>query len=281
MGISHLIQALNLHLNTARLGVRRRLKRLDRILQLKSMRNQLLQINNTALVQPDSLGPCIAVAVLELEVDLAGAKAHEGDFDFVFADANDEDFAAELDGLDGAVDGAFDASAFHGVRGLDALGELEDGGLEVFGGVAEFDLVGEDVGDKLFGEIEASLVDICDDEWGGARGLTAEESDEADGSRTAYDDGVAEADVGAVHACEGDAEGLEHGAIFEAHAVGKLVAPHGWVLEIAAQQAGDGRGGQEENTLAAVVAARKAGLTFAADDVGFDGYAVAGLEVCH
>lgn len=243
------------------------------------MSNEFLEINDAALVQADGLGPGVAVAVLELEIYFAGAEAHKGDCDLVFANANDKDFAAELDGLDGAVDGAFDARAFHGVRGLDAVRQLEDGGLEVFGGVAEFHLVCEHAGDELLGEVETSLVNVGDDEGGCACGLTAEERDETDGACAADNDGVAETHICAVHAGEGYAEGLEHGAVFEGHAVGELVAPHGWVLEVAAQQTGDGGRREEEHALAAIVAAGKTGLAFAADDVGFDGYAVAGLEV--
>lgn len=277
--LTRLIQTLNLHLDTSRLRIRRRLERLDRILELEPMRNQLLEVNDTALVQPDGLGPSIAVAVLELEVDLTSGEAHKRDFDFVFANADDEDFAAKLDGLDGCVDGAFDTGAFHGVRGLDAIGQLEDGGLEVFGGVAELDFVCEDVGDEFFGKVQPALVNVGDDEGRGTSRLTAEESDEADGTGTADDDGVAETYVGAVHTGERNTEGLKHGTVFEAHAVGKLVAPHGWVLEVAAQQAGNGRGRQEKHSLTTVVATGKAGLALAADDVGLDGYAVAGLEV--
>jgi len=243
------------------------------------MRNQLAQINHTRLVQPNSLGPSIAVAVLELQIHLAGTQSHERNLHLVLADADDEDFAAELDGLDGGADGGFHAGAFHGVAGLDAVGEFEDGGLEIRGRVAEFDFVGEDARNEGFGEVETALVDVGDYEGSRASRLTAEKCDEADRAGAADDGGVTQADVRAVHASKRNGKRLQHGTVFEGHAVGQLVAPHGWVLEVAAEQAGDGWCGQKLNALASVVAACEAWLAFAADDVGFDGYAVAGLEV--
>jgi hypothetical protein len=217
---TRLIQALNLHLDTSRLGIRSRLERLDRILQLEAMRNQLTQIDNTALVQPNSLGPGIAVAVLELQIHLAGTQSHERNLHLVLADANDKDLAAKLDRLDSGADGALDTRAFHGVRGLDAVGQFEDGGLEVGGRVAEFDFVSEDVGDEGFGKVESPLVNVGYDERCCACGLTAEQRDEADGTGSAHDYRVAQAHVCAVHAGEGDGEGLQHGAVFKRHAVG-------------------------------------------------------------
>lgn len=243
------------------------------------MRHQLAQLDNAALDQPDRLGPRVAVAVLELQVHLPRRQAHEGDLDFVLADADDEDFPAELDGLDGACDAGFDACALEGVGGLDAVGECEDGGLKVGDGVAELDLVGEDAGHEFLGELEAAGVDVGDDEGRGARCLGAEEGDEADGAGAADEDGVAEADVCAVEACERHGEGLQHGAVFERHAVRHLMAPHGGVLEVAAQQARDRGCGEEFDGGAAVVAACEAGLALVADDVGLDGDAVAYLEV--
>jgi hypothetical protein len=52
------------------------------------------------------------------------------------------------------------------------------------------------------------------------------------------------------------------------------------VLEVTAQETGDGRSGEELYALAAVVTTCEAGLTFTADDVGLDSYTVTGLEVC-
>ena len=50
------------------------------------------------------------------------------------------------------------------------------------------------------------------------------------------------------------------------------------MFEVSAQQASDGRCGEELHAFAAVVAACEAGFAFVADDVWFDGYAVAGFE---
>lgn len=57
------------------------------------------------------------------------------------------------------------------------------------------------------------------------------------------------------------------------------MAPDGRVVDVAAEEAVDGRGGEEAHVEAAVVAAREAGFACVADDVGFDGDAVAGDEV--
>ena len=50
LSISHLIQTLNLHLDASCLGICRRLECLHRILQLEPVGNQLLQVDNAALV---------------------------------------------------------------------------------------------------------------------------------------------------------------------------------------------------------------------------------------
>lgn len=64
------------------------------------MRNQILHIDDIVLHEADSAGPGVGVAVLELQVYLLRAEAHEGDGHVGLADADDEDFAAELDGVD-------------------------------------------------------------------------------------------------------------------------------------------------------------------------------------
>jgi len=57
------------------------------------------------------------------------------------------------------------------------------------------------------------------------------------------------------------------------------MAPHSRVFEVTAQQAWDGRRGEEKHLVAAVVAACEAGLARMAWDVGLNGYTVAGLEM--
>ena len=77
--------------------------------------------------------------------------------------------------------------------------------------------------------------------------------------------------------CQSNTEGLKQRAVLEAH-ITNLVAPHGGVVDIAAEETGDGRSGAEEDRVAAVVATGQARLALAADDVGLDGNAVADLE---
>lgn len=143
--------------------------------------------------------------------------------------------------------------------------------------MAELDLVRQDAGDDLLREVQPSLVDIRNEQRRRTRSAAAESSDEPNGARAADHDRVTKLHARAVHTCERDAQGLEHSAVLPCQVVRQLVAPHGWVLEVAAQKAGDGRRGKEENGLAAIVAAREAGLAGVAGDVRLDGDAVAGL----
>lgn len=59
------------------------------------------------------------------------------------------------------------------------------------------------------------------------------------------------------------------------------MAPDGGVVDVAAEQTIDGRGGQEENIFTAIVSSGQAGFAGIADDVGFDSNAVAWLEGLH
>ena len=269
-----LVHALDHNLDTTLLSIGRNLESLNRILKLETVSDQRLEVDDAASQQPDGSGPGVGVAVLELQVDLAGAEAHEGDLDLGPADADDEDLAAELGGVDAAGDGGLDAGALHHDGRLDAVGQRHHLLGELLGGVGELDLVGADAGAELLREGEAALVDVGDDDGLGAGGLDAGEGDEADGAGAADEHAVAEGDVGALHAGESDAEGLEESAVFVGH-VADLVAPDGGVVDIAAQEASDGWRAAELDAHAAVVLASEAGLALAADDVGLDGDAVA------
>lgn len=57
------------------------------------------------------------------------------------------------------------------------------------------------------------------------------------------------------------------------------MAPDGGVSDVAAEEAVDGRGGEELHFFAAVVAAGEAGLAGVADEAWFDGDAVADLQM--
>ena len=151
-------------------------------------------------------------------------------------------------------------------------------GGRVFGGSAPLDVVGAHAGDEGFRKLKAAFVDVCDYDGFGARGGAAEQCDQADGSSAADEDAIAETDARALHACESDAERLKHGAVFEAH-VADLVAPDGRVVDVAAEEAVDGRGREEAHLQAAVVAACEAGFAGMAGEGGLDGDTVADLEV--
>ena len=266
-----------MHLDGASLGVCRRLESLEGILKLEAVGDQSLEVHDTSLQQTDGSGPGVGVAVLELEVDLAGAETHEGDLDFVLADTDDEDLAAELDSLNGTCDGALDTSALKSDGGLDTTTELGNGFCEVFRSVLEVDLVGADRRAELLGELQTALIDVGDDDGLGAGGLDASESDETNGTSTADEDGVTESDLCSLNTCKSNTEGFEERTVLEAH-VANLVAPHGGVVDIAAEEARDGRSGAEKDRVAAIVATRQARLALAADDVGLDGNAVADLQ---
>lgn len=197
--ISNINLTLYNDLDRARLRIRRRLKRLHRILDIEPMRHQPLQIDHAALHQPDGARPRVGVPVLELQVDFLGAEAHERDLHVWLADADDEDFAAEFDGPDGRRDGGFDAGAFEGDGGPHAAARGDDVGGRAFGADFAGDFVGARARAELFGEVEAALVDVGDDDGFGASGGAAKEGDEPDGAGAADEDGIAEADARALH----------------------------------------------------------------------------------
>ncbi len=197
---SNINLALYDHLDGPRLRIRRRLKRPHRILDIKPMRHQPLQINHAALHQPDRARPRVGVPVLELQVDFLRAEPHERDLHLGLADADDEDFAAEFDRPDRRRDGGFDAGAFEGDGRAHAATRGDDVGGCVFGANFAGDFVGPRARAELFGKVEAALVDVGDDDGFGTSGGAAEEGDEADGAGAADEDGVPEADAGALHA---------------------------------------------------------------------------------
>lgn len=92
---------LNQHLDCTCLRTgRTRLKCRNSILQIESMGHQPFHIEDSALHQADGAGPGVGVTVLELKVDLLRTEAHKGDLHIGFANANNEDFTSELDGVD-------------------------------------------------------------------------------------------------------------------------------------------------------------------------------------
>ena len=120
------IQALDLDLDGARLGVRGRVKGLERILELEAVRDELGHVDDAVLDQADGARPGVGLAVLELQVDLADAGAHELHVDLVAAHADDEHLAAELDCPDGRVNAALDAGALDRHGGLNAAEGADD-----------------------------------------------------------------------------------------------------------------------------------------------------------
>ncbi len=140
------------------------------------MARQPLHINHTPLDQPYRPRPHVRVPVLELQINLLRAEPHEWDVDDVAADANDEDFAPELDSVDRRGDGRGDAGAFDGDGGLVVAGELEDCIAELQGrlrGRGRADEVCFYAGHQFLGEGEPASVDVCYDEGNCTCRLTA------------------------------------------------------------------------------------------------------------
>ena len=161
---------------------------------------------------------------------------------------------------------------------MDARGEGDDLGGGFFGAEAGLDLVSACAGHELLREAQSSLVDIRHDEGFRARSGAAQQRDQADGPSAADEDAITEGDARALEPGQGDAEGLEHGAVFEAHAA-DFVAPDGRVGDVAAEEAVHGWGGEEAHGVAAVVAPCEAGFARVADHIRFNGDAVARGEV--
>ena len=155
------------------------------------MSHQPIQIDDAALNEPDGARPGVGIAVLKLEVDFLGAEAHKGELHLGLADADDEDFPAELDAVDGRVDAGFDARAFERDGRLDPAGEVDDLLGRIFDANAPFDFEGADAGHEFLCKGESALVNVRHDDWFRARGSSAQERDEADGSGAADQERVA------------------------------------------------------------------------------------------
>ena len=240
----HIHLALNLHLDRPRLGIRRRLKRSDRILNVKPMRDQSMQIHDPALDQSNGAGPRVGVAVLELEVDLLGAEAHKGELHLGLADPDDEDLAAELDAVDGRVDTALDARALERNGRLHPACQVDDFLPRLLDPDAPFHLEGPHAGDELLCEGQPPLVDVGhNNRFRPGRG-GAQEGDQADGSGAADQYRVTQFDAGPLDTRQGHAQRFEQGSVLEAH-VANLVAPLGWVVHVSSQEAVNRWCGQE------------------------------------
>lgn len=97
------------------------------------MRHKRRHIDDPILDQPDGPRPRIAVPVLEPQIDLLRAEPHKGNTHVRFPDPDHEDFAPELDAVDGRCDGGFHARAFERHGGFGARGGGHDGGGAVGG----------------------------------------------------------------------------------------------------------------------------------------------------
>ena len=242
------------------------------------MRHQFLQLHHPTLHQPDRPGPRIAIPVLELEIDFLGTKLHKRQLHLRFPNADDENLPAELDAVNRRINAAFDTRALERDGRLHAAGQAHDFLRRLFGPNAPLHLERTHARHEFFRKRESSLINIRNDDRFRARSSSAKKGNETNRPSATNERRIAKFDARALDARESDGERFEKGAVFEAHGA-DLVAPDGRVVDVAPEEAVDGRGGEEAHVEAAVVAAREAGFALVADDVGFDGDAVAGLEV--
>ena len=230
----HIHLTLNLHLDSARLWIRRRLKSLNRILNIEPMRHQPAQIHNPALHQPDGPRPRIRIAVLELEVDFLGAEPHKRQLHLGLADADDKDLASELDAVDGGVDAAFDTRALERNGRLHAAREVHNLLSGILDSDAPLHLECPHAGHQLLCKRQSALVDIRDhDRFRPGRG-SAQQRDQSNGSGAANEQRVTQSDARPLHTRERHAQRLEQGSILKAH-VANFVAPDGRMIDVPSQ----------------------------------------------
>lgn len=255
---------LDLHLDRALTNIRRRLKRIDRILQIEPMRHQLTQIQHPTIHQPNRPRPRIRIPILELQIDLLRTQPHERHLHIRLPHPDHKHLPPEFHAVDGRIHRRFHPGALERHLRLHPAHRGPDALAERLRADPALDFVGPHARAELLGHLESGLLDIGDDDGFGAPGGDAEEGDEPDGPRAADQDGIPEGDLGAGKAAERDREGFQQRAVLERH-VADLVAPHGGVVDVAPEQARDGWGGEEAHVEAAVVAAGQAGFAVVAD----------------
>lgn len=248
--------------------------------------DKLPEVDDTVLDQTNGSGPGVGVAVLVLEIDLLGTQAHKRDVHLILAHSDHEDLTAELYTPDGGGDAAFYACTLdrqvrsQGVRtsSLTVVHRVDDPLGCLLGCEALLDLVRANLRRQRLGELQSPLVDIGDNDRSRARSASAEQTNQTNGTGTSDQQRVTQAKSTALDRSQGNTERFQKRTVLIAH-ISNLVTPDGGVVDIATQQTVDRRGRQEGNVLATVITARQAGFAGIADDVGFDGNTVAGLEM--
>ena len=242
------------------------------------MSDELRQVDDAALDQPDCPWPCIAVSVLKLEVDLLSTQPHERHVHFVFAHPNHENLAPKFDTPNGRSDTALDTRAFQSNGQPDATSGIDDVVSSLFRSHTSLDLVCSDAWNKLFGKFEPSLIDVGDDDRPSTCGSAAKESHQTDRTCTTDQDRVSKSDSTPFHTGQRDAERLQHCPVLETH-FANLVTPHCWVVEVSSEQTIEWWRRGELHVYAPVVATGQTGLALVANDVGLNGNSIADLQV--
>ena len=113
---------LNHTLDSPCLRIRRRLKSLDRVLNIKAMGHQAVQVDHPTLHQANGPRPRIRIPILELLINFLGTQSHERDLHFRLANTDDENLPTEFHAVDGGVDAALDTGTLECYGRLDAAG---------------------------------------------------------------------------------------------------------------------------------------------------------------
>jgi hypothetical protein len=273
------------HLYRPALRIGTSLKRAHGLLDRKPMRHQPPHVpQHPRLDEPNRPRPRVGVPVLKPERDLARRQPHKREAHLGRPDAHHEHRPAKAHRLDRGAHGRLRARALQRDVRLGAPHRPHDPRRERFPRLVARDAQrAHSPGrrEQRLGKCEASRVEIRDDERVRAGRVCAEQRREADRSGTAYERGVAEAEARALDGGERDGEGLEERAVLEGEGLRELVAPHGGVRDVAAEEARDGGRGAKEDALAAVVAAAETGRAGVAGNARFDRDAVAWLEMCY
>lgn len=172
------------------------------------MGHQRLQIHQAATDDTKCFRVLVAVPVLELQVDFVGGKVHEGVCLFGFADADNEDFASEADGLwwrerscqhrtsitakarmrrthkDGSPDRALDARTFHRDPDIHPS-RLLHFQRNLLGRILHINHTGSNTGHECFGEFETRGEQVGDDDWFTSGCSCGEKGDQTDWSGAA------------------------------------------------------------------------------------------------
>ena len=231
------LQIRNLHFNRAALHIGTRLKCAHRLFHWEPMRHQLPKVaQKPRLHESYRLWPHVSIPVLEPKVHLPRRQPHERELHLVLTNAYDKHSPAEPDGVDRSADRRLGARTFECDVRLRAAHRFDYTRCQCLGCLITRDVQRAHAARrKRFGEREARRIEIGDDEWVSTRRAGAEHCGESDWPRATYERRVAEPQVRAVYGRKRDRKRLEERTVLVGKGRRELVAPYGWVGDVAAQ----------------------------------------------